>query len=135
MSEEQEHRNDSKSLSEDVRLYIEKRVQLFTLRLAEQLSLIVAHSVQKLIGVLILSGAVFFLWFAFGFYLGEILDNFGLGFALSSLPLFILGFIFINRKSKRLTNRIQAELISSVMKNLEASLDINQEEKAESEEK
>jgi hypothetical protein len=122
------HTEEKKNLMAEVRLYVEKRVQLFSLTLAEQLSLIIAHSFQKLIGILLLSGAGFFFWFAVGFYLGELLDSYGLGFLISSIPLFIAGFLFVNKKSKKLTEKIQAELIDKAMKSVETSLNLDMED-------
>lgn len=110
------------ALTDEIRLYIEKRVQLLTLTLSEQLSEIVAISFQKLIGLLLLAGGVFFIWFAFGFYLGELIGSIGLGFLIVSLPLLIAGYIFMNHKSASLTHRIQGAIISKSMKSVESSL-------------
>lgn len=132
MPEKNEHKENQKGLTSEVRLYIEKRVELFTLTLAEQISLVAAHSIQKLIGILLLSGAAFFLWFSLGFFLGELLDSFGLGFLLAALPLLLAGFIFANQKSKKLTEKIQADLIGKVMENFDSKL--NSEEEKENNE-
>lgn len=107
------------NITSDVRQYIEKRVQLLTLTIAEQVSQIMAESFQKVLGLFILSFALFFLWFAVGFLLAEVIGSISAGFAISSIPLFLLGFILIKTKSKRLTENVQAQLISRVLDDLE----------------
>ena len=43
------------------------------------------------------------------------MGNYSYGFAIVSLPFLLAGIIFINRKSKRLTEKIQAEMISKMI--------------------
>lgn len=118
---DQQQEEEKESLASDIRSYIETRVQLLSLTIAEQISLVVAHSVQKLIGLILLGTALYFICFALGFYLGELLDSYSLGFGIVALPFLIAGFIFINQKSKRLTEKIQADLISKIIQEEESS--------------
>ena len=111
-----EHQEEKKeSLGSDIRSYIETRIELLLLSVAEQISRVIAHSVQKLIGIILLISAVYFICFAVGFYIGDLLGNYSYGFAIVSLPFLLAGIIFINRTSKRLTEKIQAEMISKMM--------------------
>lgn len=119
MAEQKDDIDDQQALKQDIREYIEKRVELITLTISEQLSLVVAHSVQRFLGMLILALAFFFLWFALSFYIGELTGSYSAGFAISSVPLFLAGFIFMKRKSKRLTETIQAGLIQKVIENFD----------------
>ncbi len=118
-TEQQETHKDT--LAAEIKAYIETRVQLITLTIAEKISLIVAHSLQKLLGLILMAAAVYFIFFALGFYLGELLDSNSLGFAIVSLPFLILSLIFINRKSKKLTEKIQADIISKMINEGELS--------------
>lgn len=120
MAEQFSNNGKKKStITAEVREYIEKRVQLLTLTIAEQVSHIIAESFQRILGMFILSFALFFLWFAVGFLLGELLGSLSAGFAIASVPLFILGFVFMKTKSKRMTEKIQSQLISKVLDDLE----------------
>lgn len=110
--------NDARNLTAEVRLYIEKRVELFTLTVAEQISLIAAQSIQKIIGLLLLAGAIFFLWFALGYLVGDWVDNTGLGFLIMSVPLFIAAFVFAKNKSEKLTGSIQSDMIQKTLENV-----------------
>jgi hypothetical protein len=120
MAAEDKETGDHKKLEDEIREYIEKRIQLISINISEQISLMIAHSFQRLFGVLVLAMAVFFVWFAIGFFLSGLLDSHSAGFALASVPLFIIGFIFLNKKSKRFTERIQAELIGKVIQNFDS---------------
>ncbi|MDX1641260.1 MAG: phage holin family protein [Balneolaceae bacterium] len=112
--------NGKKSnITADVRQYVEKRVQLLTLTIAEQVSRIMAESFQRVLGMFILSFALFFLWFAVGFLLAEFIGSFSAGFAIASVPLFIVGFIFLRSKSKRINDKVQAQLMSSILDDLD----------------
>ena len=113
IKEQQQEKKES--LASDIRSYIETRIELLTLSVAEQISGVIAHSVQKLIGLILLISAVYFICFALGFYIGDLLGNYSYGFAIVSLPFLLAGIIFINRKSKRLTEKIQAEMISKMI--------------------
>lgn len=123
-----------KSLGKDVSLYIEKRIQLMTITIAEQTSLIVAQSVQKLLGLFILSSALLFVWIGFSFLLGDLVQSTALGFVLASLPLFLFGGLFARSKSKSLTERIQVEIITKVMEGVEESLRLTLKENKDQEE-
>ncbi|TVQ65368.1 MAG: hypothetical protein EA360_09805 [Balneolaceae bacterium] len=114
--ESQQKKHEQANLASEVKEYVEKRVQLITLNLAEQFSLAIAHSFQRLIGLLLFSGALFFGWFAAGFYLAELTESNPIGFALAALPLFLISFIFMKSKSKKLTEKIQAEIIQSILR-------------------
>lgn len=123
MSEQFTNNGKKSNIASDVRQYVEKRVQLLTLTITEQVSRILAESFQKLLGMFILSFALFFFWFAVGFLLAELIGSFSAGFAIASVPLFIVGFIFLKSKSKRVTEKVQAQLMSSILDDLELDLE------------
>lgn len=99
----------------EVRQYVEKRLELFSLTIAEQVSRILAESFQKLLGLFILSFAIFFFWFAIGFWVGELVGSISAGFAISAVPLFLVGFFLLKKTSRRITEKVQSELISKVI--------------------
>jgi hypothetical protein len=113
--EDQKNGSTKKSMTAEVRQYVEKRLELFSLTIAEQVSLILAESFQKVLGLFILSFALFFFWFAVGFWVGELIGSVSAGFAISSIPLFLVGFYLLNRTSKGFTEKVQSQLISKVI--------------------
>ena len=117
---EENNNYQKQSLKNDIHEYIEKRIQLVTFVIAEQISLIIANSFQRLLGMLMLSGAICFLLFALAIYIGNLLNSLSAGFAIVSVPLLIGGLLFFNKKSKKITEKIQAEIIGKVMENFES---------------
>lgn len=130
MSEEEQGTDITKNLKKDLREYVEKRAELFRLIILEEISQVVAQGVQRVVGILLLAGAVLFAWFAFSFLLSEWLNSMSAGFAISSLPLFLTAILFMNTKSKKMTERIQASIIDRVLSSIERSSDNNQEKEA-----
>jgi len=133
MSEEKPEIDYTKNLKKDLREYVEKRAELFRLSILEEISQIVAQGVQRVAGILLLAGAILFAWFAFAFLLSELLHSMSVGFALSSLPLFVIAFLFINTKSKKMTERIQASIIERTLRSTEKR-SVNGEEKKKEDE-
>jgi len=133
MSEEEPGMEHTKNLKKDLREYVEKRAELFRLTLLEETSLLVAQGIQRVTGILLLAGAVFFAWFAFAFFISELLNSMSAGFALSSLPLFLLAILFMNKKSKKMTEQIQAGLIDRALKSIEKRSDNAQDKQTEDE--
>lgn len=104
-----------KEISRDVRLYVEKRFELFSLSISDQISFILADSLQRVIGFLLLAGGGFFLWMALGFYLGELLQSNSLGFLIASLPLLISGFLFLRIHPASVTKKIQTDILKQML--------------------
>lgn len=103
----------------DVRKYVENRIELLSISIAEQIATAVSASIQKFVGLLFLSFGAAFLWIALGFFLGELLNSQALGFLIAALPLLIVGFIFYNRSSKNLEYRIQRDIIKKIAINFD----------------
>jgi len=119
-----------KGLTNDVRRYIEIRFELFALTLGEQVSFILADTMQRLIGVLMLAFGLLIAWFALSFYISDLVNSRSLGFLFSSLPLILSGLIFLKVKPKFITRAIQAGIIQEVMLSFD-SLEKNQKDKKE----
>ena len=110
--EERKNGNIKKNITAEVRQYVEKRLELFSLTIAEQVSKILAESFQQVLGMFILSFALFFFWFAIGFWVGELIGSISAGFAISAIPLFLVGYILMKGHSKKISEKVQAQLIS-----------------------
>lgn len=134
MQDSEEHNEEQKNIVAELRLYVEKRIELISLTISEQVSLIAAQSLQKLIGILLIAAGAFFLWFGVGFLVGDLVDNTGFGFVIASLPVLIFGFIFLKQKSTKITENIQSELIHKVMESVDQHLLSNKDQKNNGEE-
>lgn len=113
--EDQKNGTTKKSMTAEVRQYVEKRFELFSLTIAEQVSRIFAESFQKVLGLFILSFAIFFFWFAIGFWVGELIGSISAGFAISAVPLFLVGLFLLKKTSRSITEKVQSQLISKVL--------------------
>ncbi len=107
-----------RSITSDLKLYIEKRIELVLLNAGEQISQWMAASLQRVTGALLILGGVSFLLFALAIYLGNILESESLGYVLVSLPLLILGFLFVYLKPKGLLKQIEQIFEAEVIKAL-----------------
>lgn len=110
-----------KTISGDLKLYIEKRVELLLLNVGEHFSRMMAESVQKVAGILLLSGASVFLLVALALFLGDLLDNESLGYILVSIPLFIGGFMFYYLKPKSMIKGLQHHFEKEIIRAISAN--------------
>lgn len=108
-------RKQTESLRNDIRMYIRKRLELLNLTLVEEVSMLITDGIQMVIGVLLLSGALLFSWLGFAFLLSEWVDSLSGGFALASIPLFLLTFLFMRKRSQIFAEKIQAGLMEKAV--------------------
>lgn len=110
-----------RTITADLKLYIEKRIELAMLNAGEALSGLMAASVQRGVGIFLLLGGICFILFALAIYLGDLLDSQSLGYVLVSLPLLIAGLLFLNLKPNALFEQLQHRFESEVIKTIEQS--------------
>lgn len=122
-----------RTITADLKSYLEKRIELTVLNLGEVVSGLMAASVQRGIGVFLLLGGVCFLLFALAIYLGDLLDSRSLGYVLVSIPLLLVGLLFMylkpNRVFQQLQQRFENEVLKSIEQNGEAPEEPRQIEK------
>lgn len=107
-----------KTISTDIKLYVEKRIELLLLNVGERLSQWAAESIHKLIGIsLLLLGAIFLL-VTLAIFLGDVFDNLTLGFLSVSLLLLIVGGMSYYLKPHSFSDYLQDQFESEVMKAL-----------------
>lgn len=110
-----------RAITSDLKLYLEKRIELTMLNIGEVFSGLMAAWVQRGFGVFLLLGGICFLLFALAIYLGDLLDSRSLGYVLVSLPLLLLGSLFMYLKPesvfKSLQHRFENEVIKSIEQN------------------
>lgn len=106
-----------KQLTNELKEYFEIKLNLAVLNIGEQLSRLLGESIQKLIGYVIIGIGFFFGLIALAIYLGELLNNEAIGYAIIALPLLIVGLFLI--LSKGIAKGIQNKFMSEVLKALE----------------
>lgn len=110
-----------KTISNDIKRYVEKRVELLLLDVSEHSTRMLAESVQKVTGALFLLGGLIFLLVALARYLGELLGSISLGYVIVAVPVFIIGIFLVNLKPKAMLERIQQQFMKEVMRALAAT--------------
>ncbi|MEX0769268.1 MAG: phage holin family protein [Balneolaceae bacterium] len=124
MSDDESHnRPGFTGITREARRYIEKRLELFALSIGEQVTRIAADGIQRVIGILLVGGGLFFALFALGYYLGDLLDNTALGFLGVSVPLLLIGFIFMKVKPNSITRAIQSGILKDYIQALDENLE------------
>lgn len=117
-----------KTISDDLKLYVEKRIELLLLSVGEQYSKWIAKSIQKATGLFLVFGAIVFLLVALATYLGEVTGIAGLGYVVVSLPLFVVGLLLFYLKPKSLVDNLQsyfeAELLDALTQNGESEKEV-----------
>lgn len=117
-----------KTITNDIKLYVEKRIELLLLNVGEQYSKWIAQSIQKATGLFLLFGAVVFLLIALAIYLGEVTGNPSLGYVIVSIPFFVFGMLFYYLKPKSMVETLQrhfeSELVDALNQNGEEERDI-----------
>lgn len=104
-----------KRIPAEIRLYIEKRIELTGIILSEQLSDSISKAGHKIAGVLVLLIGVDFALIALAIFLGDLLNNLALGFFLTALPFLIAGLLFINLKPARLIDKTRDQILTGML--------------------
>ncbi|WP_445666251.1 phage holin family protein [Fodinibius sp. AD559] len=108
-----------RAITSDLKLYLEKRIELTMLNIGEAISGLMAASVQRGIGVFLLLGGICFLLFALAIYLGDLFGSRSLGYVLVSLPLLLVGGLFMYLKPESVFKQIQQQFKNEVIKSIE----------------
>lgn len=82
-----------KKLPAEIRLLIEKRVELYVLEFGENVSKNAGKAIAGIISGLVFLLALVFALFALAFFVGEVLDNTAAGFAVVAALLLVVGLV------------------------------------------
>jgi hypothetical protein len=94
MSHHNEHFMDRiRRLPQDMKQYVEKRLELFMIETGETLANILAKGTSVLVTGLIVLNGVLFLLFALAYFLGDLLNSMALGFSIVAILLFTIALI------------------------------------------
>lgn len=108
-----------RNITSDLKRYAEKRIELIMLNLGESFSKWTAISVQRSAGAILLLVGICFLLVALALYLDNLLDIPGLGFVIVSVPLLILGTLFVYLKPDQLFEELQELFENEVIEAIE----------------
>ena len=78
-----------RKIPQDLRLFVEKRIELLTIEVGEKFGNILAKSSSIVATAIVVLMGVLFLLLALAFFLGDLLDSYAIGFGIVSILLFI----------------------------------------------
>lgn len=108
-----------KQITTDLKDYLETRIDLMVLNVSEQVTLWIGQSVQKLIGFTVVGVGLGFGMVALAIYLGQVLGNPAVGYAVIALPLLIIGLFFSTSKPRGIAKSIQNQFMTEILKALD----------------
>lgn len=122
----------------DLRQIVEKRVELWMIRVGEQFTRIIAESMYRIIGVILMAVSGLLLLFALAVFVGELIGNEALGYLIVATPFLILGLLFANKRPKSVIAKTQAQMMDQFYSNLQDKMpeseEVSDDEESESEE-
>lgn len=89
-----------KRMPSEVRLMLEKRLELMALDLSEGVSVILSRILFIMFGGITLGIAVLFSMMGLSYYIGELLNSTALGYLITAVPLLVIGVFLFNKKPR-----------------------------------
>jgi len=124
-----------KQITNELKEYVEARLDLMVLNIGEQVTKWLGESIQKLIGFTILGIGLFFGMIALAIFLGELMENEALGYLLIATPLILVGLLLASAKPKGLAKNIQNKFMDGIMKSIDKNEQNGQEQLSASNQK
>ncbi len=116
-----------RKVPEDVKLLVEKRMELFSLRMAELFTRMVTESIYRVTGIVLMAVSGLLLLFALATYVGELIGNESLGFVIVAAPFLLLGLLFAAKRPKFVIRRTQNQMMEQFYQALqEKKSDVDQ---------
>ena len=103
------------ALKNDLKTYLEKRVQLLYFDVSEELSRQVSVSAHRMAGGILLGVSLLFLMVALAIYLSDVLGYRWAGYVAVALPLLIAGLFFVNNRPKSFTSAIRKRILNQML--------------------
>ncbi len=91
-----------KRLPSEVRMMLEKRLELMALDISEGMSIILSRLLFVIFGGIIVGIALLFAMMGLSYYIGELLGSTALGYLVTAVPLLLFGVLLFNKKPRYL---------------------------------
>lgn len=118
-----------RELKDDVSAYMELKLELLKLSTYERTGKVIAVLSYGLILLFLAFFAILFIFLALGFFLGDLLSSFGLGFGIVAvLYVLLLGVIILNKD--KISTQVLNEVIGALTMNDDKNNTIDNEQPA-----
>ena len=116
MSLQQDHLLDRlKKLPSEIRLLIEKRIELYMIEFGEKFSYGFSKAVASVVSILVFLLAITFALFALAFFIGDLLDSNALGFSVVAAFLLIVGLVVYLLSPELIEARVKDRIASAFL--------------------
>lgn len=116
MTTPQDHLLDRiKKLPTEIRVLIEKRVELYVIEFGEKLSKHAAKTITSLISLGVFLLAMIFALIALAFFVGDVLDSTAAGFAVVAALLLVLGLVVYLLSPELIESRLRDSIASAFL--------------------
>jgi uncharacterized membrane protein YqjE len=100
-----------KRLPSELRMMLEKRLELMALDISEGVSVIMSRLMFIIFGGIVLGIAILFTLMSLSYFIGELIDNTALGYFITALPLLIIGAMLFNKRPRSLYMRTKSWML------------------------
>jgi hypothetical protein len=114
-----------KQVTNELKDYVETRLELTFLNVGDKFTYFIGHSIQTMIGYVILGIGLLFMMTALAIYLGELLDARWAGYLIVAFPFILIGLIFVLGKPKFIARRIQSEMLAELLGSMNAEEEVD----------
>lgn len=105
-----------RELKDDISAYVELKLELLKLSTYERTGKVIAVLSYGLVLLFLAFFAILFIFLALGFFLGDLLHSFGLGFSIVAiLYILLLGIIILSKD--KISTRVLNEVIAALTMN------------------
>ena len=104
-----------KKLPAEIRILIEKRVELYVIEFGENLSTNASKAIAGLVSGLVFLLAFIFALFALAYFVGDVLDNTAAGFAVVAALLLVLGLVVYLLSPELIESRFRDKIAAAFL--------------------
>ncbi len=105
-------------LPAEIRAYLEKRLELFSLTMSERASRLFAKALSKGIGLVMLAIASVLILISVSLAVGDLIGNYALGFLIVAVFILLIGFYLYKFKSNVFENLIYHRISKTIIKSM-----------------
>ncbi len=110
--------NKLRKLPGEFKSLFEKRIELFTLEMGERIAGLFAHAIYRIIGIVFLALGLILVLFAAANFVGDMLENEGLGFIIVAAPVLILGLLFFLRRPRSMVISARDKMLQQFLQDM-----------------
>lgn len=101
-----------KRLPGELRMMLEKRLELMALDISEGLSVVISRILFVIFGGMVVSIALLFFLMSLSYFVGQLVGNIALGYLITAVPLLLVGVLLFNKRPRSVYVSTKAWILS-----------------------